>query len=900
MTIRNLEYMFKPESVALVWSDRPYGAIGEVILKNLSKGGFQGDIFSVHPEKRSVEKVFSCTNLKSLPKAVDLAILARPRDEVPELVARLGEAGTKAVALVGYGFRGRDEKEEKSFYNATLKSAKPYLLRLIGFNSLGIMVPWRRLNASYAHQEPKAGNISLVAQSGTLLSSVLDWAISRNIGFSHVVSLGDMADVDFGDMLDYLASEPRTLSILMYIETVSDARKFMSAARAAARVKPVIVVKSGRHPESARAAQSHTGAIAGSDAVYDAAFRRSGILRVNDLQALFDAAETLTTTRKISGDSLAIVTNGGAIGVIATDTLIEKKGRLAELSAETFSKLDHILPNPWSYGNPVDIGADATGKRYAQALEVLLEDKSISGILVLNCPSAISSGTDAAQAVIDSVKKNPYKVRNRIVLTSWLGDEAAEPSRKMFSENNISTYETPTQAVRGFMQLVRHRTSQEMLMQIPPNIPEIFSPDVDKASKIVKKALEEKRDWLNEAESKDVLSAYAIPVVETYVAENPDQASRLAEKFDGPSVLKILSPDILHKADAGGVALELKSPSAVKEAAEAMLKKIQKNFPDVRISGFTIQPMARWMAAYELIIGLIEDCQFGPVIMFGHGGISTEVIQDTEMTLPPLNMHLAREVISRTRISRLLKGYREIPGADIEKIAITLVKVSQLVCDIPEIVEMDLNPLLADNNGVLALDARIRVAQAKSPGNQRLAIRPYPRELEEILNLPGGEQIILRPIKPEDGPAFQNFFSGLSPEDIRFRFLHPMNSLPPSLAARLTQIDYDREMAFILQWPSAASELLGGVRITADPDIEKAEFAIMIKKEMTGLGLGPMLMRRIIDYAKNRGIKKLYGEVLSDNRPMLKLAEAFGFKKRPIPDDPGVWHVYLNLEPEQT
>jgi acetyltransferase len=900
MTVRNLEYMFKPKSVALIWSEKQYGSMGEIILKNLSSGRFQGDIFSVHPEKRSVDGIPSYNDLESLPKVVDLAVLACPREKVPDLVAKLGQAGTKAVALVAYGFGEGGDTEGKSFCTATLKSAKPHLLRLIGSNSLGLMVPGRGLNASYAHQKPKTGNISFVAQSGTLLSSVLDWAISRNIGFSHMVSLGDMADVDFGDMLDYLASDPSTLSILMYIEAVSDARKFMSAARAAARVKPVIVVKSGRYPESARAAQSHTGAITGSDDVYDAAFRRSGILRVNDLQALFDAAETLTTIRKISGDRLAIITNGGAIGVIATDTFIEKKGHLAELSSETFSKLDDILPHPWSHGNPVDIGADATAGRYASALEVLLDDKSISGILILNCPSALSSGTDAARAVIDSIKKDPYKVRNRIVLTSWLGDKAAEDSRQLFSENNVPTYETPTQAVRGFTQLVRHRTSQKMLKQIPPNIPEAFSPDTDKAFKIVKNALDEQREWLNEAESKDVLSAYTIPVIETQVAKNPEEASRLAEKIDGPSVLKILSPDILHKSDIGGVALDLESPPVVKETAEAMLERIQNNLPDARISGFTIQPMARWVAAFELIVGVIEDCQFGPVIMFGHGGISAEVIRDTATALPPLNMHLAREVISRTRISHLLEGHRENPGAELEKIALTLVKVSQLICDIPEIIEMDINPLLADNDGVLVIDARIKIAAATSPGNQRLAIRPYPRELEETLTLPGGEQLLLRPIRPEDGPAFQDFFAKLSPEDIRFRFLHPMNSLSPALAARLTQIDYDREMALVLQWPSEASELLGVVRITADPDIVEAEFAIMLKKEMTGQGLGLTLMRRIIEYSESRGIKRLYGEVLSDNRSMLKLAEAFGFQKRSIPDDPGVWHVYLNLESEKT
>ena len=895
MTIRNLEYMFNPSSVALIWTDQEYAAYGEIILKNLAEGGFGGKIFSIHPDKKSFEGISGFENLNEIPHPPDLAIIARPRREVPDLIQQLGEKGTKAAVLISYGFGEGGDDKGREYRELTLKASSQYLLRIIGAGSLGLIVPSKGINAGYAHVYPKSGSVAFVAQSGTLLSSVLDWAIYRNIGFSHLVSLGDMIDVDFGDMLNYLSLDGHTRAILMYVEQVTSARKFMSAARAAARLKPVILVKSGRHPEGAKAAESHTGAMAGLDAVYDAVFRRAGILRVNDIAALFDAAQTLSAASRVDGNRLAILTNGGAIGVMATDTLIEKKGQLGVLSNDTLAKLDSILPHPWSHGNPVDIGGDADGKRYAQALEILLEEKGINAIMVLNCPSAISSSVESAHEVIRTVKSNYYSARSRQVLTSWLGDGAAQEARKVFAENKIPTYDTPTEAVRGFMQLVRHKNSQEMLMQIPPTIAEDFMPDTEKAKIIIEKSIAQGQRWLNEAESKEVLSAYGIPVVETLVAKNPAEAGILAEKIGCPVVLKILSPDIHHKTRFSGVVLDLETPAIVKETAFTMLGRVHEVRPGADISGFTVQPMVHRKNARELIMGMVLDNQFGPVIIFGHGGSYAELIKDSAMGLPPLNMHLAKEVISQTAVSRLLEAYRETPGVDMEAIALTLVKLSQMVCDISQVVEVEINPIIADEHGVLALDARIKVTDSDQPGDKRLAIRPYPKALEETVTLPDGTALLLRPIRPEDGPAFQELHSRLSPEEIRFRFLHPMKSLAPDLAARLTQIDYDREMALVLTRKSGVPEMLGVVRITADPNVEKAEFAIVIRRDMTGQGLGPMLLRRIIDYSKSRKIRYLYGEVLSDNRSMLKLADVFGFKKRPVPDDPGVMHVSLNL-----
>ncbi len=896
MTVRNLEYMFSPKSAALIWSaDEKYSVYGETILKNLSKGNFGGQLCSVHSQKRTVEAIPAYESLDSVPSAPDLAVIARPREEVPALIDALGRMGSKAAVLVSHGFGEGGDDKGREYRKEVLCAARPYLLRIVGAGSLGIMAPYASLNAGYAHIEPIPGNAALVAQSGTLISSVLDWATSRNIGFSHLVSLGDMIDVDFGDMLDFLAMDGRARAILLYVEQVRHARKFMSAARAAARLKPVIVVKSGRRPEAAKAAESHTGAMAGSDAVYDAVFRRAGVLRVNDLAALFDAVQTLSLSSPTAGDRLAILTNGGAMGVLTADTLIEKKGRLGILSEETLSKLDEIVPHPWSHGNPVDIGADAGGRLYSKALEILLEEKNVHAILVVNCPTALASSADAARAVAETVKNNISKVRYRQVLTSWIGDGAAEQARKIFAENRIPSYRTPTEAVRGFMQLVRHKNSQEMLMRVPPNIPTNFTPNTDAARKIVANALEEGRAWLDEAESIEILRAYDFPVVETRTAKTPEEAGRLAEKIAGPVVLKILSSDILFKTEASGVVLNLEDPDTVEKTAAAMLKKVREAMPDARISGFTVQPMVQRPNARQLIIGATLDRQFGPVIVFGHGGMEVERIADSAMALPPLDMNLAHEAISQTKVSNLLEPYRNVPAADREAIALSLVKVSQMICDIAEIAEMEVNPVLADENGVIALDARIKIEKTHVSGEKRLSIRPYPKELEETLTLADGNRLLLRPIRPEDGPKFQEFYAKLSPEDIRFRFLHPMKSIPPQLSARLTQIDYDRDMALVLVPTSGETEILGVVRISTSPDMEKAEFAIVIRRDMTGQGLGPMLLKRIIDYTRSRKIGVIYGEVLSDNRSMLRLAEAFGFGRKPIPDDPGVMHVSLAL-----
>ncbi len=829
MSIRNLTFMFNPSSVVVVGAGQKPGSPGAVLAHNLACAGFSGDIFAVDSKCSTIEGLPTYPDLDSLPKTPDLAVIAAPPETVPHLIESLGSLGTRSAVVITAGFREGGSEQGQRLCEQMLDAARPYLLRIMGPNCLGIMAPGIGLNAGWGHVQPLKGNIAFVAQSGTIQASVLDWATSRGIGFSHIVSLGNMADVDFGDMLDYLATDFKAKAILLYIENVTHIRKFMSAARAAARMKPVIVVRSGRHLEGARIVASQAGLFSGADAVYNAAFERAGMLRVRDMQALFDAVETLAMSHPFPGDRLAILTNSCGMGMMAADVLIDKKGRLAELSAETISRLNSVLPASRSPDNPVDIGGDAPPGRYVDAIHALLADEGVDALLVLHCPSAVSSSTDTARAVADTLKESGPKAGARGIFTCWLGMDSAREARKILAENRIPTYETPDEAVRGFMQMVRYRISQKMLRETPPNVPEVFEPETDKAREIVNSALSQGHVWLTGAEAKAVLSAYTIPVVGT------------------------------DQAPAPGQSLE--------------------------------------STARELIISVRNDGRFGPVILFGQGGPAVEIIQDTAIALPPLNMQLAGELMRRTHVYRLLEGYTGKPAADLDGIALTLVKVSHLVCDIEDIAELDINPLLADEQGVLALDARIKVAKSPVPAAQRLAICPYPKALEEVITLPDGQTLLLRPIRPEDEPAFQRLFSKLTTNEIRLRFLHAMQFMSHEMAAFLTQIDYDREMALVLCEPAAQKEpvLYGVVRLCADPDNARAEFDILIHHDMTGMGLGPLLMRRIIDYAGNRGIGEIYGEVLAENRSMLRLCEAFGFKKRRDPEDPGVMIVSLTL-----
>lgn len=884
MSVRNLDALFQPTSVAVLGASNTPGSIGGIMMRNLLRGGFDGPIMPVNPKYSSVAGVLTYPDVRSLPVSPDLAIICTPPKIVPDLIAQLGERGAKAAAVITAGMSEQQHAEGRAIQQNMLEAAKPHLLRILGPNCVGLLVPGLGLNATFAHTEIEPGSLAFVSQSGGFCTATLDWAKARGIGFSYFISLGNSADVDFGDTLDYLASDPKTTAILLYMESIGadEARKFMSAARSASRNKPVLAIKAGRNAEGARAAASHTGALAGADNVYDAALRRAGILRVYDLDELFDAVETLARSRPLKGDKLAILSNGGGPGVIATDAVIEQGGQLAEFSPATLRSLDQILPGTWSHANPVDMIGDANAETYANALSILLEDRNVDAVLVLNAPQAIAPPIDAAKAIVEIVK------RARIpVLTCWLGGLAAGAARQVFSEADIPTYETPENAVRAFMHMVRYNRNQEILSQVPPSAPTDFTPTPGAARAVIEQALAEDRELLTEPEAKQVLAAYGIPVVETRVAHTPEQAAELGAEIGFPVAIKILSPDITHKSDVGGVALGLDSPEDVLSAAQTMQTRISRNHPEAQLTGFTVQKMANRPGAHELIIGVTTDPIFGPIILFGRGGTAVEIIGDRAVALPPLNMSLARHLISRTQVFRLLRGYRDRPPVDFDALCLVLLGVSQLIVDRTEIMELDINPLFADERGVLALDARIRVSSSATPagGQKRLAIRPYPAHLEETMALPSGEQVFVRPIRPEDGPAHKKFVDRLTPEDLRLRLLGVTRDIAPSEMARLTQIDYDREMAFIATTRDSAGEdeTLAVVRTVSNPDNTQADFAVMVRSDLKHAGLGTALMNKIIRYTKDRGTPEIVGHVLAENRAMLSLCKKLGFEAGPVP-----------------
>ncbi len=889
MSVRNLERVFKPSSIALVGATSQAGTLGAVVSENLLSSGFDGPILPVNPTEWAVRGVMTYASVAELPLAPDLAVVLTPPATVPETLDTLGRAGTRGAIVISPGFAELGA-EGRALQQQMLDAARPHLMRIVGPNCMGIVVPERNMNASYIHTGGLAGSLAFVSQSGAVMRTVVDWATYRGVGFSHLVSAGDMADVDFGDLLDYWLADPKTRSILLHMEGLTEARKFMSAARAAARTKPVVVLKTGRSPDGARAAQSHTGTLAGEDDVYGAAFRRAGMLRVNDLNEVFAAVETLGMGTRVRGDRLAILSNGGGIGVLATDALIRLGGRMASLDPATRDKLAAFLPNVCSTDNPVDIAADADPVRYAKALEVLLEDDNHDAILVLKSPTGAHKAEACAEAVIDTVAK-----RRRPVLTCWLGKDTPRSARKRFGAARIPTYDTPEDAVQGFSHLVAHQHNQELLLQSPTGVDVTGLTDVVMAQRLCQEALEAGRDWLTEPESKRLLEAYAIPIVRTQTATTPEQAGRLGARMAVKVALKILSPDITHKSDVDGVQLGLEGAEEVRRAAEAMLKRVKERAPEARIEGFSIQEMVTMPDSIELIIGAKADPLFGPVILFGAGGIAVEALQDRSVALPPLNLELAHEMIRETRVNRLLQGYRTRPPAALDQIALSLVKLGQLMADLDHVAEVDVNPLLANANGVLALDARIRVAAPDRPGTARLAVKPYPRELEKQVTLRDGTPVQLRPIRPDDAAELHAMIGRSNLEDLRMRFFTAMKQLPPALAARLTQIDYDREMAFVAYALNGQNDGFWGVgRLHADPDRQKAEYAVMTRSDIKGRGLGLRLMQEIIEHGQRTGVHEIFGEVLNENAAMLKMCERLGFVRQKS-DDPEVAHMVLSV-----
>ena len=895
MSTYRLDQLFSPQSVAVVGGSPRPTSPGGAVIRNLRDGGFKGPIHAVNPHHAEIEGTRAVKTFADLPQTPDLAIVAAPAATVPSIIAAAAGRGTAAAIIItaglGHGAGSLAETCEQT--------ARKRGLRLVGPNCLGVLAPHAGLNASFAAHTPKPGDLALISQSGAVAAGLVEWAANRAIGFSGIVSLGDSVDVDFGDLLDYFAVDRRTRAILLYVESIRDARKFMSAARAAARVKPVLVIKSGRHAQAAKAARTHTGALAGADAVYEAAFRRAGFLRVLDLDELFAAAETLGRLKPFWGKRLAILTNGGGIGVLAVDRLGDLSGTLADLSPATMQKLDAALPPIWSRGNPVDIAGDAGPDRYAAALEALIEDRENDAILVMNVPTALASATEAAAAVVSVTHKHRCTIAPpKPVFAVWVGGDAA--SAAAFDAAAIPIYATESEAVSGFMHLVRYRDAIETLMETPPSLPQDFAPDVPAAKQIVEGALRDGRRWLDPVEITSVFGAYSIPIAPTVLAGDAEEAAAAAAPMlatRNPVVLKVQSPDITHKSEVGGVRLNLVDERAVRDAAREILERARRLRPDARITGLTVQPMILRPNARELIAGIADDPTFGPVIVFGRGGTAVEIIDDKALALPPLDLRLARDLIARTRVSSILKAYRNVPAADADGVALVLVKLAQLAADIPQLCELDLNPLLADQDGVLAVDARVAIAPVETTrpaGHPRFAIRPYPKEWERRIVLRDGTAVLVRPIRPEDEALYGPFFANVTEHDLRLRFFAPVKDFGHVFVARFTQLDYARAMAFIaIDEPSR--QMLGVARLHADADYNRAEYAILVRSDLKGRGLGWLLMQTIIDYARAEGLKTIEGQVLAENTEMLAMCRELGFTIAPDPHEPEVAVVTLPL-----
>jgi acetyltransferase len=897
MSSYRLETLFAPRSVAVIGASPRQTSTGRAVLENLRTAGFPGTIYLINPRYDAIEGIRAVKSYDALPEVPDIVAIAVPPTAVPDAVAAAARKGTAVGIIITAGLG----HGPGSLAELCEKNARAAGMRLIGPNCLGLLVPRAKLNASFAATAPPPGDLALISQSGAIAAGLVQWAAARHVGFSAIVSMGDSIDVDFADLLDHFALDRDTRAILLYIESIRDARKFMSAARAAARIKPVLVIKSGRHAQGAKAAQTHTGALAGSDAVYDAAFRRAGLLRVIDLDELFAAAETLARLSTMSGKRLAILTNGGGVGVLAVDRLVDLGGELAGISPDTMQKLDAALPPIWSRANPADIAGDADAQRYAVALESLLDDDANDAVLVMNVPTALASATGAAKSVIAVTERHRTKrAPPKPVFTMWMGESG--PAAEAFEAAGIPNYTTESAAICGFMHLVHYRESRDLLMATPPSLPTDFAPDVAAVRPVIDGVLREKRTWLDPIELTRVLSAYGIPLTPAVLARDAVEAVAAAKPHLAkgvPVVLKIQSPDIVHKSEVGGVRLDLASEGAVRDAATEILSRARAAKPGARIAGVTVFPMIVRPKARELIVGVADDPTFGPVIAFGQGGTAVEVISDKALALPPLNLDLAHGLIARTRVSHILKAYRNVPAADEGAIELLLVKLSQLVADFPEIREIDLNPVLADETGVIAVDARVSVAPVEMlhrglSGNPRFAIRPYPSEWERHIKLRDGTAVFVRPVRPEDEPLYPPFFAAVTPADLRLRFFAPVKDFSHTFIARFTQIDYARAMAFIAL-DEAAGAMLGAVRLHATADYDSGEYAILVRSDLKGHGLGWLLMQLIIEYARSEGIRSIKGQVLHENMMMLDMCRNLGFHIASDPQEPSSAIVTLSL-----
>ena len=888
MSSFNLDPIFQPASIAVVGATERKGNVGSAIMFNLINGGYRGEIYPINPNHDTIWGKTAYGSISRLNSRPDLAVIATPIKTVPGVVRQCVDHGVGGAVIISAGGKETGDKGRET--EAAIKEqAGDAGFRIIGPNCLGIINVRHNLNASFAAHMPNRGKMAFISQSGAICTTILDLSIKEQMGFSYMVSLGSMLDVDFGDIIDYLGGEADVSSIVMYIENLSRIRNFMSAARAVSRIKPIIALKAGRSRAGAKAAASHTGALAGEDAVYDAAFKRAGIVRVRTFEELFDCAELLSKHSRSLGPGLAIITNAGGPGVMAADALSDYGEEPVTLSPQTISKLDEFLPAHWSRSNPIDIVGDASPERYEKAVRTCLEAPEIKGLLIMLAPQALTDPTEVAMSLtrVLSGKKMP-------VFTNWIGGRDVDGGREIFNRAQIPTFDTPERAVRAFMDLCRYGQNIELLQQIPSNLPGKLEFSRDEANRVIEEHLRRDACLMTEIEAKRLLSCYGIPITPTHLAVSAEEAVRKSIETGFPVAMKVHSETITHKSDVGGVRLNLKTENDVKEAYTAIISACKTAFPEAQISGVTVQSMIQ-DPDYELILGAKMDADFGPVILFGMGGITTEIIKDKSLALPPLNRLLARRLIEETMVYQLLKGYRHLPAVDLTILEEILVRLTQLVTDFSEIAELDINPLLIKHNRAIGVDARVVLTPNPVKSPFHLVISPYPKQHEEHTVCKTGEKIFIRPIRPEDARLLVEHFDSLSPRTVYRRFFSPLKQLSHAMLVKFTQLDYDREIALVALWEqNGHEEFIGVARIVNEANMKEAEFSVVISDGWQGKGIGAGLLSRCLKIAKSHGIQWVMGMVLAENTQMLALGKKLGFKMSSIPKE-GTYELHIDL-----
>lgn len=871
MSIRYLDRIFKPRSITLIGASNKRNKLGNIILRNLIEEGFKGSVYPVNPKHKNIEGLDTYASVCEITEQIDLAIIVTPLATVPEVIKECADKNIRGVIIISAGGKetgGEGEKIEEQI----LEEAGKGDIRIIGPNCLGVIVPSIKLNASFAGRSALPGNLAFISQSGALCTAILDMSYRENIGFSHFISVGSMSDVDFGDLIDYLGNRKEVSSIILYIESLTNPKKFISAARAVSRVKPIIALKSGKSSAGSAAAASHTGAMAGEDDVYDAVFKRAGILRVNTINELFYCAEALAKQPMPDGPSLCVITNAGGPGVMAADKLEELGYPPVKLSNNTINALGSFLPANWSRGNPVDIIGDATPGRYEKAFKVCIEADEVDGVIIILTPQAMTKPAKVARSIVKACS-----AADKPVFAVWMGGDDVKNGITVLNRAGIPTFRFPEEAVSTFISMYLYKYNLELLQETPAELHSELDINSKSAAGIINKALSDNNGViLDETESKKLLKHYGIPVNRTRIARSAAESAEIAEKTGFPVVLKVHSPDITHKSDAGGVILELNNKSDVKKAFRQIITNAREYDDKAEVRGVTVQRMIK--DGTEIILGSKSDRLFGPVIMFGAGGILAEIIKDRAIGIPPLNSTLTRRMMEATKVFRILRGFRNMAPVNLRKTEEIIIRLSHLVADFPEIKEIDINPLLASENDIIAVDARVVLQRTDVVPPSHLAIAPYPKKYEKRWRMKNKQYVLLRPIKPEDENMMKELFKTFSERTILFRFFEVIRSMPHDHLVRYTQIDYDREMAIVATGKEKGRKRIFGVgRLNYYPNLESLEFSVVVGDPWQRQGLGAKLLNTCIEIARERGVNELWGEVMPENLGMLNLCRKCGF-----------------------